>query len=444
MTNPMHYLPGFANHWESEALAGALPLGRNSPQRAPHGLYTELLSGTAFTAPRAENRRTWMYRARPAVGHGRQRRLAPGRWLSPPFEGVELTPAQLRWDPPPLPGPGEAVDFIDGLITMGGNGKSRRQKGGGVTLYSVNRSMDSRICCNADAEMLVVPQLGALCIDTELGRLIVEPCEIALIPRGLRFRINLVHDTARGYALENYGPALRLPELGPIGSNGLANTRDFLAPVARYELIEAPHQLITRFQGQCWAAELDHSPFNVVAWQGNLAPQKYDLRRFNTMGTVSYDHPDPSIGTVLTSPSGLAGTANCDFAVFPPRWLVAEDTFRPPWFHRNVMSEFVGLIYGVHDSKEGGGFVPGGSSLHNSMSPHGPDAPTFETGSRIQLAPVKLDNTMAFMFETRLVIAPTAFALQTPWRQNDYPDCWQGLRQHFTPESPIQPGMAAP
>ena len=207
--------------------------------------------------------------------------------------------------------------------------------------------------------------------------------------------------------------------------------RDFLTPVAYYEDLEDDFELITKFQGALWSAKIGHSPLDVVAWHGNYAPYKYDLRRFNAVNTVSYDHPDPSIFTVLTSPSDSIGTANCDFVLFPPRWTVAEGTFRPPYFHRNVMSEFMGLIKGQYDAKAEG-FVPGGSSLHNCMSAHGPDTAAFTKAINEDLKPQYIDDTLAFMFESRYVIRPTRFAMEAPELQSDYRDCWQDLPRLFS------------
>ena len=425
------YQSGFASELATEALAGALPVGRNSPQRAPYGLYAEQLSGTAFTAPRHANRRSWLYRIRPAVLHGAFEALPHPRLASAPFETTGTSPNQLRWDPFPLP---EApTDFVDGLATIAGNGDVAAQSGIAIHVYACNRPMRGRCFYDADGELLVVPQEGALRIATELGDLDVAPGEIALLPRGIRFQVDLADDgaAARGYVCENYGAMLRLPELGPIGANGLANPRDFLAPVAAYRDEEGAFELVAKFGGRLWRAPIDHSPLDVVAWHGNYAPYKYDLARFNTINTVSFDHPDPSIFTVLTSPSDTPGTANVDFVIFPPRWMVAEATFRPPWFHRNAMSEYMGLIRGVYDAKAEG-FVPGGGSLHNAMSGHGPDAATFERASQGELAPQRIDGTLAFMFESRYVIHPTAHALACPQLQRDYPACWRGLARHFT------------
>jgi homogentisate 1,2-dioxygenase len=425
----LRYQSGFGSELATEALPGALPQGQNSPQKVPYGLYAEQFSGTAFTAPRHTNRRSWLYRLRPAVAHGKFRLLEAGLLMSAPFEEVATPPTQLRWDPLPLPA--APVDFVEGLATMAGNGDTAMQVGIGIHIYACNRSMHGRYFYDADGELLVVPQQGALRLATELGRLDVKPGEIALIPRGLRFQVELEDGAARGYVCENYGAHFRLPELGPIGANGLANARDFLAPVATFEDREGDFELVAKFAGGLWSAPIDHSPLDVVAWHGNHAPYKYDLARFNSVNTVSFDHPDPSIFTVLTSPSDTPGTANVDFVIFPPRWMVAEHTFRPPWFHRNVMSEFMGLIHGAYDAKAEG-FAPGGASLHNCMSGHGPDAATFDKASKVALAPHKIEDTLAFMFESRYVIRPTRFALETPELQKDYLDCWQGLTKHFT------------
>ena len=424
------YQPGFASELSTEALEGALPVGRNSPQRAPYGLYAEQLSGTAFTAPRHANRRTWMYRIRPAVLHGAFTELAHPSIETAPFGTAMTSPNQLRWDPFPIPD--APTDFVDGLITIAGNGNAAAQAGIAIHVYALNRPMRERFFYDADGELLLVPQQGGLHIATELGVLEVAPGEIAIVPRGVRFAVEPTagDGRARGYVCENYGALLRLPELGPIGANGLANPRDFLAPVAAYDEREGAFELVAKFCGKLWHAPIDHSPLDVVAWHGNYAPYKYDLARFNVINTVSFDHPDPSIFTVLTSPSDTPGTANVDFGIFPPRWMVAEGTFRPPWFHRNVMSEYMGLIRGVYDAKAQG-FVPGGGSLHNAMSGHGPDAATFERASTVELAPQKLDGTLAFMVESRYVIHPTARALAAKELQPDYQACWLGLVKQF-------------
>ncbi len=428
------YLSGFGNEHSSESLPGALPLGRNSPQRCPYGLYTEQFSGTAFTAPRCSNRRSWLYRIRPSVACGAftllERDLFAAQGGAPP-----LAPDPLRWDPLTLPV--DPTDFVDGLVPVAGNGSPELNSGLGIYLYAANRSMIDRFFYSADGELLIVPEQGGLRLDTELGRIELEPQEIAVIPRGLRFRVTTSAHAVRGYVCENFGAPFKLPDLGPIGSNGLANPRDFLTPRAHHEDHDGPHELIAKFLGRLWVAPIDHSPLDVVAWHGNNVPYKYDLRRFNALGSISYDHPDPSIFLVLHSPSDTPGTSHIDFVVFPPRWLVAEHTFRPPWFHRNVASEYMGLITGVYDAKASG-FVPGGASLHNCMSGHGPDADTFERASGADTSvPTHIKDTMAFMFESRSVITPTRYAFEgRPALQRDYSSCWRGLKKHFDPTRP--------
>ncbi|MBU6200245.1 MAG: homogentisate 1,2-dioxygenase [Xanthomonadaceae bacterium] len=422
------YQSGFGNEFATEAIAGALPVGRNSPQRVAHGLYAEQLSGTAFTAPRHANRRSWLYRIRPAAVHGAFAPFEQAAFHND-FGSGPATPERLRWSPQPLPS--VPTDFVDGLFTMAGNGSPAAQTGVGIHLYAANRSMQGRYFYDADGELLIVPQQGRLRLATELGIVEIEPQEVAVIPRGVRFRVELPDGGARGYMCENFGALLKLPDLGPIGSNGLANPRDFLTPVAAHEDREGDFELVAKFQGHLWRAAIGHSPLDVVAWHGNYAPYKYDLRRHNTIGSISYDHPDPSIFLVLHSPSDTPGTSNLDFVIFPPRWLVAEDTFRPPWFHRNVASEFMGLIHGEYDAKAGG-FVPGGASLHNCMTGHGPDAATFDKASAADAnKPDHIVDTMAFMFETRAAIRPTRQALESPQLQADYWRCWQGLRKQF-------------
>jgi homogentisate 1,2-dioxygenase len=427
------YLTGFGNAFCSEALAGALPIGRNSPQQAPMGLYAEVLSGTSFTTPRADNRYAWLYRIRPSVMHAPYRLLPASALCGAPFSDAPASPNALRWSPFALPQ--TATDFIEGLATLCGAGDPGAHSGLGIHIYRANRSMQERYFFNADGEMLIVPQQGGLVFHTELGRIEAHPNEIVLIPRGLRFRVELLplaDGTCghRGYVCENFGAPLRLPELGPIGSVGLANARDFLIPQAAFEDREGEFELVQKFQGRLWSAAIDHSPLDVVAWHGTHLPCKYDLARFNTMGTVSFDHPDPSIFTVLTSPSGSPGVANIDFVIFPPRWLVGENTFRPPWYHRNVMSEFMGLVLGQYDTRAEG-FLPGGATLHNAFTPHGADGDTYEKHAHAALTPAKLEHTMTFMFETCHVLRTTPFALQAPELQQDYWRVWQGIQRHF-------------
>ncbi|MDQ0797240.1 homogentisate 1,2-dioxygenase [Streptomyces sp. B1I3] len=424
----LRHSPGFGNEHSSEAVPGALPHGRNSPQRAPLGLYAEQLSGSAFTEPRAHNRRSWLYRIRPSAAHPAFVRVDNGTLRTAPFTETVPDPNRLRWDP--LPAAPAGTDFLTGLWTLGGNGDAAQRTGMAVHLYDANTSMTDRVFSDSDGELLIVPEHGGLLLRTELGLLRAEPGHVALIPRGVRFRVELLDTRARGYVCENYGQPFVLPELGPIGANGLANARDFLAPVAAFEDREGPVEVVNKFCGNLWSATYGHSPLDVVAWHGNHTPYVYDLRRFNVIGTISYDHPDPSIFTVLTSPSDTPGLAGVDFVVFAPRWLVGEDTFRPPYFHRNVMSEYMGLIEGAYDAKAGG-FVPGGGSLHNMMSAHGPDRETFDRASAAELKPQKIDDGLAFMFETRWPVTATAQAVGADHLQRGYDDVWQGLSRNF-------------
>jgi len=425
-----YYSSGFGNEFVTEAVEGALPTGRNSPQQAPLGLYAEQLSGTAFTQPRAVNRRTWVYRILPSARHPAFRRIDNGRLRGTPFDELDPDPNRLRWDPLPLPAEDDPTDFVDGLFTVGGNGDSRTRAGMAVHIYAANRSMTDRYFVDSDGELLFVPELGAVILHTELGPLRVSPGEIAVLPRGIRFRVELGDDFARGYLCENFGAAFTLPERGPIGANGLANERDFRYPHAAFEERAEDVQVVNKFGGNLWAADYDHSPLDVVAWHGSYAPYKYDTKNFMVIGTISFDHPDPSIFTVLTSPSDTDGLANVDFVIFPPRWLVGESTFRPPWFHRNIMSEYMGLVTGSYDAKAEG-FTPGGCSLHNTFASHGPDAETYARASTQELSPQKLDGTLAFMFESRWTILPTRQAMEAGHRQRDYDSVWSGLSRNF-------------
>jgi len=426
------YLSGFGNEFVSEGLPGAVPEGQNNPQKPPLGLYTEQLSGTAFTVPSARNRRTWLYRIRPSVRHAWNFtetgnhfiRTAPCRESNPPI-------GQLRWNPPPFPD--EPTTFLTGMHTIATNGDAHIQTGMAAHIYLATESMTETYFFNADGELLIVPQEGVLRFVTELGVMVVSPGEIAVMPRGMMYRVELVEGRARGYICENYGAYLGLPERGPIGANGLANPRDFLSPVAAFEDTDQAGELYVKFDGRLFVVETDYSPLDVVGWHGNHVPYKYDLRRFNVIGSISFDHPDPSIFTVLTAPSAQEGVANVDFVVFADRWLVGEHTFRPPWYHRNIMSEFMGILYGVYDAKEEG-FEPGGMSLHNMYFPHGPDHDAWMKATTSDLKPEKLSDTMSFMFETRYPLIPTAYAGSIPARQDDYPSVWHSLERHFTPD----------
>ena len=425
------YQPGFGNDFETEALPGALPQGRNSPQRPAYGLYAEQLSGTAFTAPRGHNERTWCYRLRPSVRHvGEMRRLEIPGWKTAPHILDDLTSlGQYRWDP--IPHDSEDQTFITGMRTMTTAGDVNTQIGMAAHVYVASASMIEDYFYSADSELLVVPQEGRLRFLTELGILDLEPQEVALIPRGLVYRVEVVDGPARGFVCENYGQTFDLPNRGPIGANCLANPRDFKTPVAAFEDREQTSSVTIKWCGQFHQSWIGHSPLDVVAWHGNYAPCKYDLRTFSPVGALLFDHPDPSIFTVLTAPSGVAGTANIDFVLFRDRWTVAEDTFRPPWYHKNIMSELMGNIHGIYDAKPEG-FVPGGLSLHNMMLPHGPDRAAFEKASAEPLHPAFLADTMSFMFETRFPQHLTEFAAKHAPLQKTYSQCWADLEKRFT------------
>ncbi|OGQ14047.1 MAG: homogentisate 1,2-dioxygenase, partial [Deltaproteobacteria bacterium RIFCSPHIGHO2_02_FULL_40_11] len=327
------YVSGFLNHFSVEAEKGALPQGQNNPQKPPYGLYAEQLSGTSFTSPRHLNLRTWLYRIRPSVMHTPFIRVQDsGKLRSAPFNEAAASPNQLRWDPVPFDQ--EEKDFSQNLITLAGSGDTVAGWGCAAHVYSISKSMEQKCFYNADGDFLIVPQVGTLKVQTEFGWMAIHPGQIGVIQRGMKFRV-WVTEKSRGYVCENYGAHFRLPELGPIGANGLANPRDFLTPVAAYEDQDQDFELLCKFQGRVWKASMKHNPFDVVAWHGNYVPYVYDLKNFNVMGTVSFDHPDPSIFTVLTSPSSDPGVSNIDFVIFPDRWMVAENTFRPPYYHRN-------------------------------------------------------------------------------------------------------------
>jgi homogentisate 1,2-dioxygenase len=427
------YMSGFSNSFETEALPGALPVGRNSPQKVNYGLYAEQLSGTAFTAPQSTNKRTWLYRIRPSVKHnGRFRKIDPLYMRTAPQarHESEMPIGQLRWGP--LPIPREPLTFVTGMRTITTAGDSDTRAGMAAHMLFVTRSMENEYFFNADGEYLVVAQENNLRFVTEMGIIDIGPGEICVIPRGVVFKVEIPNGPARGYVCENYGGSFILPDRGPIGANCLANPRDFLTPVAYFEDREEKSELLVKWGGDLHRTEIGQSPLDVVAWHGNYAPYKYDLRTFSPVGSVLFDHPDPSIYTVLTAPSETPGTANVDFVIFPERWSVAENTFRPPWYHRNIMSEFMGLVYGVYDAKPEG-FVPGGMSLHNAMLAHGPDETSFEGASNADLKPVKMEGTLAFMFETRYPQRLTSYASNLSTLDETYVDCWQGLNRHFDP-----------
>lgn len=431
MTDDLKYQSGFGNYFESEAVPNTLPKHQNNPQVCPKGLYSEQLSGTSFLAPTHENQKTWLYKIRPSVTHGSFKPYSNKNIQSAPIGDTPCPPDQFRWDP--LPTPSGKTDFLDSLFTVCAAGDAHSQSGCAVHLYHANASMDQKCFYNSDGDFLIVPENGRLILKTEMGRIQVGPGEIAVVQRGIKFQVNLIDNIARGYICENYGSHFILPYRGPIGANGLANERDFQTPTAYFEDDDRPMMMVTKFEGHLWETKTHSSVFDTVAWHGNYAPYKYNLAHFNTMNTVSYDHPDPSIFTVLTSPSNKPGTSNIDFVIFPPRWMVAQNTFRPPYYHRNIMSEYMGLVHGVYDAKpKGGGFVPGGGSLHNCMTAHGPDSQAFENASKVDLKPEYYDNTLAFMFETCMALRPTKQALSASFLQKDYiTESWGGLKKEF-------------
>lgn len=437
LPNTIEYIPGFNGYHQSEAEHGALPKYQNSPQKPPMGLYAEQINGSAFTTAREQTKLTWCYRTRPSAAHEPFVEYNHPSWLSPPFNTISQAPNQYRWSPDK---PSSlSTNFIDSIKTLAGYGSPQSLQGASTSTFIATKSMsdDNTYFSNNDGELLIVLQEGDILVTTELGLLQATTdnnnSDIIVIPRGIRFKVDLISTQARGYICENFGQPLQLPELGPIGANGLAHSRHFLYPKAYYEhnkISNSTYKWLCKYQGKLWQTKLDYSPCNVVAWHGNFAPYKYNLNLFNTINTVSYDHPDPSIFTVLTSPSGLPGVANIDFVIFPPRWMVAEKTFRPPYFHKNIMSEFMGLIRGIYDAKQDG-FLPGGASLHNRMCGHGPDYDTVIAAEEANLAPQKYKDTLAFMFESNMAWDVTEYALNTELLQKDYYKCWQKIPARF-------------
>mmetsp|Transcript_19964 Transcript_19964/g.18132 ORF Transcript_19964/g.18132 Transcript_19964/m.18132 type:complete len:449 (+) Transcript_19964:1474-2820(+) len=436
------YLSGFGSYISTEAIPNTLPNNQNSPQSCSYGLYAEQLSGTAFTAPRHKNLHSWLYRIRPSVitATDYESYDSNGRYdIYEGFQSLVIEPKPLRWNPldiddiPP-------TNFIEGLQVVCGTGDPSLKEGLCIYNYVANSSMINTAFYSSDGDFLIVPEQGSMIVITELGRLIVNSSEIVVIPRGIRFSIQIINnESIRGYALEAFSGHFELPSLGVIGSNGLANPRDFLIPTAWYEDIDNQsagenysYNLINKYMGKLFKRSLNHSPFDVVGWHGNYYPFKYDLKHFNTINTVSYDHLDPSIFTVLTCPSNEPGVAIADFVIFPPRWMVAEHTFRPPYFHRNCMSEYMGMIYGKYDGK-GDGFVPGGSSLHSVMTPHGPDAGSFVKASHVDLSPVYFNEGLAFMFETNYLLKVSTGYLHSKKLQSNYWQCWADLPKLFSP-----------
>ncbi len=431
----LHYLTGFGNEHATEAEPGVLPIGQNSPQQVTGGYFTEQLTGTAFTAPRHEHRRSWLYRRRPSVRHlNDPRPIDRGGWRSGPDDAGPLPPRQLRWSPLPGAADGAPTDFVDGVSTAATNGDVAMQSGGALHHFAANRSMGDRVFVNTDGELVFLPYAGTVVLRTEMGRLEVPVGHMAVVPRGVKFSVDVGAGDGeiRGYLCENYGAAFDLPAPGPVGVGALALTRDFEYPTAAFDPDDRPHTVVAKIDGWLYEQELPHSPLDVVAWHGNLAPYRYELRRYCAIGPVVFDHPDPSIWTLMTSASERPGTANMDLILFREQWRVAEHTFRPPWYHSNVMSELMGLIEGVYDARKGG-FSPGGLSLHNSFMPHGPDATTYQTASTVDLEPVMSPPALAVMWESRYRWRPTAWALGLAALQGDYgTTAWAGVGPELT------------
>ncbi|EDW63421.1 homogentisate 1,2-dioxygenase [Drosophila virilis] len=429
------YLTGFGGHFssEDERCPNSLPVAQNSPQQCPYGLYAEQLSGSAFTAPRSENVRTWLYRKLPSAVHKPFQPFSGAKYLSNNWGEQPPNPNQMRWKPFDIPARDQkSLTFVEGLHTVCGAGDIRARHGLAIHIYLCNVSMDDSAFYNSDGDFLIVPQEGILDITTELGRMTVAPNEICVIPQGIRFAVR-VKSPSRGYILEVFDGHFCLPDLGPIGANGLANPRDFETPVAWFDNTDFKEfRVISKYQGSLFEAEQEHTVFDVVAWHGNYVPYKYDLSKFMVINSVSFDHCDPSIFTVLTCPSLRPGTAIADFVIFPPRWSVQEHTFRPPYYHRNCMSEFMGLILGRYEAKEEG-FAAGGATLHSMMTPHGPDAKCFDGASNAELKPERIaEGTQAFMFESSLSLAVTKWGVETCQKLDaQYYECWQALKNNF-------------
>jgi len=457
----LHYLTGFGCHHESEALPDALPVGQNSPQVCPYGLFAEQLSGTSFTTPRHENQRSWLYRIRPSVGHPPFTAVASASSSSSPslaselvvgdFSNAHISPTQYRWKPFPMPGSdsngksGSAasasasasassatVDFVQGLASLAGHGSPDSKSGLAIHVYTCNTSMVDKSFVNSDGDFLIVPQHGTLHVRTEFGMMVVSPGHICVVQRGMHMSIG-VEGASRGYICEVYNGHFRLPELGPIGANALANPRDFQQPTAAFEDRKTNFTVVQKYIGKFFTYTRPYSPYDVVAWHGNYVPYMYDLNKFCPLGAVRFDHIDPSIFTVLTCPGPDVGVASADFVIFPPRWAVQEHTFRPPYYHRNVMSEFMGNICGKYEAKPDG-FMPGGASLHSCMAAHGPDAATFKAATTELQKPVRLsDDSLAFMFETAYMLKLTDYALKIAQPDEDYWKVWEPIQSQFDP-----------
>lgn len=401
------YLEGFGNYHHSEAFPGANPIGMNSPQKPALGLLTERISGSSFTAPRDHNLQTWLYRTVSSLSHSEYT-----------LYGTEdsttghITPNSYLW-----PSFQTSDDDWTSQRLLSSTGDANTKTGLAIRLYAISKDMQpNTVFSSLDGDMLIIPQAGgSLDIQTELGKLLVRPNEIAVIPRGVRHRITLPNGPTRGYICELFQGHFRLPELGPIGSCSLANQRDFQIPTAIYDGkleadIAVPNRgsdwtIISRMASKLWSCTQDHTPFDVAGWHGTFYPYKYDLGRFSILGSILFDHPDPSIFTVLTAPSNREpGTSVVDFAIIPPRWNMMEDTYWPPYYHRNTMSEFSGpIVYDqAHEWHKEHSFKPYGAQLNGTMTAHGPSKEVHQAARESDLKPKKvgMEGLTIFLLET--------------------------------------------
>ncbi|GLI78307.1 hypothetical protein PoHVEF18_006618 [Penicillium ochrochloron] len=396
------YLNGFNGYHQSEAAEGVIPLVINIPQKSKYGLHTERISGSSFTAPRKDSKQTWLYRLLPSTCHEDFSLLEnhPFNLKNVLNSKYQYSPNRSTWAPAQI---AKEADFLTGLQLIGGAGNPTMKEGLAYYAFTAGKSMPSnQAFYSADGDFLLAPQKGTLDIRTEMGYLRVRSNEICVVPRGIRFHVSLPAGPVRGFALELFEGHFELPELGPIGSTGLANIRDFEIPTASFDNSNVDTEIIAKFAGQVHRTVHRGSIFNVAGWSGTYYPFKYDLGKFNTIGSVSYDHTDPSIFTVLTAPSSVPGEAVVDVAVFGPRWLVMEKSYRPPYFHRNTMSEFAFVIKGGFDVTPLPPQLEGLFLLSNTMCAHGADPESWKQATEKELVPEKIPpGNLGMMFESK-------------------------------------------